>query len=106
LGMLLFVLGIFGGMFIVPLNAAIQRTAGKGEKGIIISTSNLIDRAGVVVASIIGIVLEHFSGVSPRAILVVTGMSVLAYVCTLVAICAQPPWQWMQPFSFSKAAAS
>ena len=48
---LLLVLGIFSGLFVVPFVAWLQRTAGHGEKGLVISTSNFIDMAGVLGAS-------------------------------------------------------
>ena len=42
--------GICGGVFMVPLNAQVQHLAGAGEKGLIISANNFVNMAGALAA--------------------------------------------------------
>lgn len=50
-GVALAVLGFFGGLFVVPLNAAMQERGEAGEKGRVIATNNFYNTVGVLLAS-------------------------------------------------------
>ena len=84
LGELLFVLGIFGGLFIVPCISCLQKIAGGGERGLIISTANFIDMMGVLLASAVLAVLHGVLLLSPRSILAIAGLAAIAYVVWLL----------------------
>ena len=81
---LLFTLGIFSGLFVVPFVAWLQKTAGHGEKGLVISTSNFVDMAGVLAASGVLWFLHDALGLSPRTILALSGVAVMVYVLGLL----------------------
>ncbi|HYM19282.1 MAG TPA: MFS transporter [Micropepsaceae bacterium] len=80
---LLFVLGVFAGLFVVPFVAWLQKTAGEGEKGLIISTANFIDMAGVLGASGVLWFLHDGLGLAPKTILCASGIATAAYVVVL-----------------------
>src|SRR5207237_6820065 len=71
LGGLLLLLGIFGGLFVVPFIASVQTNAGAGEKGLIISTANVLDMAGALAASGLLGVLHDVIRPCPRPLLVI-----------------------------------
>src|SRR5215813_11608630 len=47
----LILLGISGGLFVVPLNAFLQQRAGNDERGRLIATTNFLNMGGVLLAS-------------------------------------------------------
>jgi len=47
----LFVLGLFGGLFAVPLNALLQQRPAKDEKGLVLSTNNVYNTLGILLAA-------------------------------------------------------
>ena len=44
-------IGFFGGLFVVPLNALLQQRSGSQEKGRLMATNNFLNTVGVLVAS-------------------------------------------------------
>jgi acyl-[acyl-carrier-protein]-phospholipid O-acyltransferase/long-chain-fatty-acid--[acyl-carrier-protein] ligase len=48
---LLVLLGFSGGLFIVPLNAALQQRSGQKEKGRLLATNNFVNTIGILMAS-------------------------------------------------------
>lgn len=50
-GVCLVLIGFFGGLFIVPLNAFLQEEAPAAEKGRLLATNNFVNMLGVVLAS-------------------------------------------------------
>ena len=66
---LLALLGFFGGFFFIPLNALLQRNAGRQEKGRLIATNNFVNMAGVLLASGSLWLLRDLCGIPADAIL-------------------------------------
>ncbi|MFN9262965.1 MAG: MFS transporter [Acidobacteriota bacterium] len=50
-GVCLVLIGFFGGLFIVPLNAFLQEEAPAAEKGRLLATNNFVNMLGVILAS-------------------------------------------------------
>jgi acyl-[acyl-carrier-protein]-phospholipid O-acyltransferase/long-chain-fatty-acid--[acyl-carrier-protein] ligase len=80
----LFVLGVFGGLFVLPFVTWLQKAAGSDERGLIISTSNFVDMAGVLVASAVLAILHDGLGLHPRTILAISGAATVAYVAGIL----------------------
>ena len=79
----LLALGAFGGMFIVPFIAWMQRTADEGEKGLILSTANFVDMGGLMIASALLGVLHDALGLGAREILAAAGLVAIGYALLL-----------------------
>ena len=84
LGGLLLLLGFFAGLFVLPFTTSLQRNAGNGERGLIISTANFFDMAGLLSASGLLWVLRGALGLGPRSILIIGATAALAYSIALL----------------------
>lgn len=89
LGACLFALGLFGGLFFLPFLAWMQKSTRPEEKGLILSTNNLLSMAGVLSASITLALLHDVLGLTPKAIFAVAGAVTLIYVATILVICPE-----------------
>ncbi len=76
-GLMLALLGFAGGFVIVPLNALLQREAGRQEKGHLIATNNFLNMAGVLAASGFLWILRDALQLSADRILLVAGAMTL-----------------------------
>ena len=74
---MLALLGFAGGFVIVPLNALLQREAGRQEKGHLIATNNFLNMAGVLAASGFLWILRDALQLSADRILLVAGAMTL-----------------------------
>jgi acyl-[acyl-carrier-protein]-phospholipid O-acyltransferase / long-chain-fatty-acid--[acyl-carrier-protein] ligase len=69
----LLVIGMSGGLFIVPLNANLQHLAGIQEKGRLIATTNVYSMTAVLMASAVLPVLHDFIGLRSDVIILLIG---------------------------------
>jgi acyl-[acyl-carrier-protein]-phospholipid O-acyltransferase/long-chain-fatty-acid--[acyl-carrier-protein] ligase len=79
-------LGLFGGLFIVPLQALMQQRPAAGEKGQVIATGNLLSTGGVLLGSAV-LLLGSTLQLSPERMILALGLMTLAasaYVLVLV----------------------
>lgn len=75
----LFIIGLAGGMFIIPLNASLQNLAGKREKGALIATSNFVLTLGILLASATLHLCHDILGLASDSIVLLFGwLTVLA----------------------------
>lgn len=83
-------LGVSGGLFIVPLNAALQQKAPESERGRVVAVTNMIGTVGILMASglawLMGSVLEW----STSAEMVAAGIG--TFLATAVAIWTIPDY--------------
>ncbi|MGO9270613.1 MAG: acyl-[ACP]--phospholipid O-acyltransferase [Terriglobia bacterium] len=80
-------LGICGGMFIVPLEAFLQQRAGEQSKGRVIAASNVLTFTAVVVGSGTLWLLSGPLGLRPDQVLLVMGLAsfaATAYILTIL----------------------
>ncbi len=91
----LVLLGFFGGLFIVPMNALLQHRSGGTEKGRLIATTNFIGTASILVASGVLWALRDLLGIMPDRIVFVFG--IVTMLCTIAVIKALP--QFLLRFS-------
>src|SRR5207247_10186799 len=78
--------GFFGGLFAVPLNALLQQRSGDQEKGRIMATNNVLNMLGILLASG-ALTLCSSLGLTPDRILLVFGVIPLvcsAYLLTIL----------------------
>jgi acyl-[acyl-carrier-protein]-phospholipid O-acyltransferase/long-chain-fatty-acid--[acyl-carrier-protein] ligase len=79
--------GFFGGLFAVPLNALLQQRSGGQEKGRLMATNNFLNMVAIMVASGVLSLCSDQLHLSPGRILTVFGFVTLAssiYVLTVV----------------------
>jgi acyl-[acyl-carrier-protein]-phospholipid O-acyltransferase / long-chain-fatty-acid--[acyl-carrier-protein] ligase len=84
---MLTLVGFFGGLFAVPLNAVLQQRSGGAEKGRLMATNNFANMVAIMLASGVLSVLSDRFGLSPDRILLVFGAATLLssiYVLTTV----------------------
>ena len=82
---LLIILGVSGGLLIVPLNAFVQHRSGHGEKGRLVATINFMSTLGVLLAS--GILWTcQALGLSADRILLVFGVGTLVGAVLVVRL--------------------
>jgi acyl-[acyl-carrier-protein]-phospholipid O-acyltransferase/long-chain-fatty-acid--[acyl-carrier-protein] ligase len=86
---LLFALGLFGGLFFLPCLAWLQKATGADEKGLILSTNNLVSMVGVLSASTALWLLHDVIELTPKAIFGVAAAATGLYVLTILAICSE-----------------
>lgn len=91
----LVLLGFFGGLFIVPMNAMLQHRSSGTEKGRLIATTNFIGTASILVASGVLWALRDLLGIMPDRIVFVFG--IITMLCTIAVIKALP--QFLLRFS-------
>src|SRR4051812_3114034 len=79
--------GFFGGLFAVPLNALLQQKSGDTEKGRIMATNNVLNMVAVLIASAVPWLFHDVIGLSADRILLVFAILTLAasvYVLSVV----------------------
>ncbi|MBE9504392.1 MAG: MFS transporter [Proteobacteria bacterium] len=74
----LIVLGLFGGMFLVPLNTLLQMESSDEKRGQFIALANFFSNLGMLLSSLALYILSHSFQVSPANILLVFGLLTLA----------------------------
>jgi acyl-[acyl-carrier-protein]-phospholipid O-acyltransferase/long-chain-fatty-acid--[acyl-carrier-protein] ligase len=84
---MLSLLGFFGGLFFVPFLAWLQTAAPPVEKGLILSTNNFLNMAGVLAASLALWLLHDVAGLTPRAIFTIAAISCAVFVLFLRHMC-------------------
>lgn len=78
----LFFAGVFGGLFIIPLNAYIQFYAGEKEKGRIIATAGVLNGLFLVLGAILYRALAVSLHLSPAVICLIMGLlTILVTIC-------------------------
>lgn len=70
-------LGFSAGLFAVPLNAYLQRNAGREEKGQLIATNNFMNTIGIVLAAAIHWLLKTPLQLTPDTIILLTALFTL-----------------------------
>ncbi len=84
---LLVAIGFWGGFFIVPLNAYLQKTTGEEEKGRLIAANNFINMFGVLAAAGLNWLLPvafHFSTAQTLLVLGILTLGVTVYIARLL----------------------
>ncbi|MBI5971429.1 MAG: MFS transporter [Deltaproteobacteria bacterium] len=82
----LMMLGFFGGLFVVPLNALLQKRSGPAEKGRIIATTNCVGTLSILVASAALWFLRDVIGIPSDAIVLIFGVMTLLGTVILAVI--------------------
>jgi acyl-[acyl-carrier-protein]-phospholipid O-acyltransferase/long-chain-fatty-acid--[acyl-carrier-protein] ligase len=77
---MLFLLGFFGGLFFVPFLAWLQSAAAPEEKGVVLSTNNFMNMAGVLAASMALWLLHDVAGLTARTIFGVSAAATVLFV--------------------------
>jgi len=80
-------IGFFGGLFAVPLNALLQQRSGAQEKGRLMATNNFLNMVGILLASATLGLLDSVLGWSPDRIVLAFGVVTLVssiYVLAMV----------------------
>ncbi|HYM13212.1 MAG TPA: acyl-[ACP]--phospholipid O-acyltransferase [Bryobacterales bacterium] len=83
----LVLLGLSGGLFIVPLNAFLQQRSGDEEKGRLIATNNFLNMAGVLLASGVLWLFGDRLGIAADRIFLIFGIFTLlatVYILTIL----------------------
>jgi acyl-[acyl-carrier-protein]-phospholipid O-acyltransferase/long-chain-fatty-acid--[acyl-carrier-protein] ligase len=79
--------GFFGGLFAVPLNALLQQKSGDQEKGRLMATNNFMNTIAIMLASAALWLTRDIAGLTPDRILLLFGFFTLAasvYVLSVV----------------------
>ncbi|MEN8237455.1 MAG: acyl-[ACP]--phospholipid O-acyltransferase [Pseudomonadota bacterium] len=84
----LFIIGMSGGMFFIPLNASLQNLAGQREKGTLIATSNFILTLGILLASATLHLCHDILGLASDTIVLLFGL--LTVLATVYAVYLLP----------------
>ena len=71
-------LGLSGGLFIVPLNAFLQHRSGNQERGVVLATSNFLTTAGILLASGMLWLFHDVLQLSADQIILIAGLCTLA----------------------------
>ena len=82
----LFMIGLFGGLYIVPLYALVQTRSDAAHQSRIIAGNNIMNAAFMVVAAVLGAVLLHLGATIPTLFLITAILNALVaiYIYTLV----------------------
>jgi len=88
-GLWLFLLGVCGGMYDVPLQAFLQYRSPEKTRGSILAACNFVTCSGIFAASGVFFVLGQFCGLSSRSIFLVLGLAIIPVVLTAVLILPQ-----------------
>jgi acyl-[acyl-carrier-protein]-phospholipid O-acyltransferase/long-chain-fatty-acid--[acyl-carrier-protein] ligase len=75
---MLTLVGFFGGLFAVPLNAILQQRSGHEEKGRVMATNNFLNMLAIMLASAMLSLLSDRLALSPDRILLIFGLMTLA----------------------------
>jgi acyl-[acyl-carrier-protein]-phospholipid O-acyltransferase/long-chain-fatty-acid--[acyl-carrier-protein] ligase len=73
----LLIVGFFGGLFAVPLNALLQQRSGEREKGQLMATNNFLNMVGILAASGVLWICTDRIGMSPAQIILTFGVVTL-----------------------------
>ncbi|HKP23662.1 MAG TPA: acyl-[ACP]--phospholipid O-acyltransferase [Dongiaceae bacterium] len=79
------VLGFFGGMYSVPLNAMLQQKSDEDKRGQVIAANNIMNTTGILLAAGV-MVLAGFVGASPNLIAALAGLLTLAVIAYLLIL--------------------
>ncbi len=74
---LLIVLGLSGGLLIIPLNSFVQHRSGHDEKGRLVATINFMSTLGILLASAVLWICQTLFGMSADQVLLVFGLGTL-----------------------------
>jgi acyl-[acyl-carrier-protein]-phospholipid O-acyltransferase/long-chain-fatty-acid--[acyl-carrier-protein] ligase len=88
---LLAAIGFSGGLFIVPLNVALQFHSSHTRRGRVLATTNFLNMLGVVLASGVICVFHSFLGFSAGTILITEGLLTL-FISALMIVWAPEPF--------------
>jgi len=81
------IVGLFGGLFAVPLNALLQQRSGGEEKGRLMATNNFLNMVAIALASLALWLLTSYLHVTPDTIFLIFGLVTLIsslYVLSIV----------------------
>jgi len=78
--------GFFGGLFAVPLNALLQQRSEGTEKGRLMATNNFLNMAAVLLASAALWICRDFVGLTPNRIILLFGLVTLASSVYVLAV--------------------
>jgi len=84
---ILFVSGVCGGLFAVPLNSYLQFEAPENEKGRVLATNGILNGLFLVLGSLLYhllSVLLHLSASKIYIVMAVINLGVVAYICTVI----------------------
>ena len=81
-------IGVFGGLFFVPLNTLLQHASGRREKGHLIGTNNFLNMLGVLVSCAALWLLRDVFSLAPDRILLVA--AILAGALTIGCLLCRP----------------
>ena len=98
-----FLLGLSGGLFIVPLEAFLQQRAGEHTKGRVIAASNVLTFSAVFVGSAWLLLLTNAFKLSPDQVLLVMGalsFAATAYILTILPDAAVRLCLWLLTHTF------
>src|SRR4029077_18858969 len=82
----LMLVGFFGGLFAVPLNALLQQRSGDDEKGRLLATNNFLNMAGILLASAALWGRHDKAGDSPDKIVLYAGIFTVAATVYSISI--------------------
>ncbi|MBI5344007.1 MAG: MFS transporter [Deltaproteobacteria bacterium] len=77
-------IGFSGGLFIVPLNALLQRKSAPDERGRIIATNNFLNTGGILLASIMLWFMRDYLNMQADRIMLIFGLLTVAFTALLV----------------------
>jgi acyl-[acyl-carrier-protein]-phospholipid O-acyltransferase/long-chain-fatty-acid--[acyl-carrier-protein] ligase len=101
----LFILGISGGFYIVPLNAFVQQKSPEDRRGQILATMNFLSFSAILLASVVLFVLREIAKLNAAQIFVVSGIAtivVTVYICFLLPDCLLRFIIWLLTHSIYK----
>jgi MFS family permease len=84
--LVLLLAGLSGGLIYVPLNAALQNRAERGERGQIIATNNFLNMTAVLLLSGAPWLFCDLVGIAPEDVLMGSGLVTLAATIALLAL--------------------
>ncbi len=76
--LLLFLVGVSGGFFVVPVNALIQYLPDRRDKGSVMAANGWLNSSGALMAALLFFVLKRTIGVEANVILLIMGISTMA----------------------------
>ncbi|HEY3148411.1 MAG TPA: AMP-binding protein, partial [Dongiaceae bacterium] len=80
------VLGFFGGLYSVPLNAMLQQKADEAKRGRFIAANNVMNTFGIMMASGFLALSGGWLGLSPNVIIALGGLTAIAVIAYLLIL--------------------
>lgn len=80
------VLGFFGGLYSVPLNAMLQQKADEDKRGRFIAANNVMNTLGILLASGLLAVSGGLLGLTPKANMAIAGITVICVITYLLIL--------------------